>query len=602
MPMPMPQGGEDEKKFMSRCMGDAHMNEKFPDSAQKSAVCYKQFRGGNVTKNKTTINKYTIRKETLNGKPYLVVPVVLLTEGVHNGSDGAIYYPYEELKKYPESWNGRYIPVDHPEKEGASISANSPDAIEKWTIGQIFNCKIDETRKALVAEAWIDEQKTKSIAKNVLDILNAGTPLEVSTGLSFDAIVKDGEWNKEKYTKVATNIQPDHLAVLPGKVGACSWVDGCGIRNKEMTIHGGEGSGNFGHSGRPSEVGGSGESGGITKSVYGQVKGRSFSLTPPSPKNPLQDSLEKELGISSQKNGYSVWLAPWNGEPSINKIFATKKEAEKFLKGFGDIKLNKVSTNLDEISHRNLKNKIEDLIIPQNSLVQGADIFLESVFDTYFIWSKRQNGEEKLYKQEYSVTSEGNISLQGDGQEVIEQVLYNPVNNKKGGEKRMNKKEDIDFILNVKQMEMTEADREYITTLEEKKFAGLKAYAEKFAGCKSCNGVEEKKEPVKPPTFNELLQSADPEVREMVLNGVEMAKKKKADLIGAIKANKKNTFTDVVLNSKPVAELEAIVALMGVEVDYSFQAGSVGGSVKTNERQTDGRGVPDAPAINWGKK
>mgnify|MGYP001599213005 CR=1 FL=1 len=495
MPLPKPQGAEDEKKFMSRCMGDSHANEKFPDNAQRSAVCYKQFRGDKkTTKNNTTINKYTLRKETLNGRAYLVAPVVLITEGVHNGSDGAIYYPFEELSRYPEAWNGRYVPVDHPNENGIDVSVNSPIAIEKWTIGQIFNCKVDEVRKALVAEIWIDEKKTKAIAQNVLDILNSGTPLEVSTGLFFDAVQTPGKWNNEEYVKIAINIQPDHLAVLPGKVGACSWKDGCGVRNKS-------------------------------------------------------------------------------------------------------------TTNLDEISHKELRNKIEGLIHPQNQIGISQDIFLESVFDTYFIWSKRQNGEEKLYRQEYSVAADGKISLEGEGQEVAIQILYNPVNNKKGGEKRMpNKKEDVDFILNVKQMEMTEADREFVANMEEKRFATLKTYAEKFAGCKSCNGVEEKKEPVNPPTFDEMVANAAPEIKEMILNGVEMAKKKKSDLVNVIKANKKNRFSDVVLNSKPIAELEAIVDLMGVEVDFSLQAGSVGGTIKTNERQVDGRGVPDAPVINWAKK
>jgi hypothetical protein len=43
-----------------------------------------------------------------------------------------------------------------------------------------------------------------------------------------------GEWNGETYEAVASNYVPDHLALLPGERGACSWEDGCGVRtNKE---------------------------------------------------------------------------------------------------------------------------------------------------------------------------------------------------------------------------------------------------------------------------------------------------------------------------------------------------------------------------------
>lgn len=45
MPMPSPGKKDDEKSFMARCMGDEHMNEKFPDQEQRAAVCMKQFEG-----------------------------------------------------------------------------------------------------------------------------------------------------------------------------------------------------------------------------------------------------------------------------------------------------------------------------------------------------------------------------------------------------------------------------------------------------------------------------------------------------------------------------------------------------------------------------
>lgn len=39
MPIPSPNKDEDRKAFMSRCMGDSKMNEEYPDSKQRVAVC-----------------------------------------------------------------------------------------------------------------------------------------------------------------------------------------------------------------------------------------------------------------------------------------------------------------------------------------------------------------------------------------------------------------------------------------------------------------------------------------------------------------------------------------------------------------------------------
>lgn len=47
---PEPTAGEDESQFVSRCMGSAHMNEKFPEQAQRAAVCYSLYRRGGEPK------------------------------------------------------------------------------------------------------------------------------------------------------------------------------------------------------------------------------------------------------------------------------------------------------------------------------------------------------------------------------------------------------------------------------------------------------------------------------------------------------------------------------------------------------------------------
>ena len=60
--------------------------------------------------------------------------------------------------------------------------------------------------------------------------LEKGLLMEVSTGLFSDDESIQGQWNDKKYIGIVRNHKPDHLALLPGGVGACSANDGCGIR------------------------------------------------------------------------------------------------------------------------------------------------------------------------------------------------------------------------------------------------------------------------------------------------------------------------------------------------------------------------------------
>lgn len=183
-------------------------------------------------------NNYSVRRVTFDGKPHLVAPVVILTEGVHNGSQGPIFYPSEELEKRPFLWNGVPVPIGHPEKEGVNISANSPDVLEEHSVGRLFNTHFDKTTKKLRSELWIDEQKTRRLSPETIAALEASLPLEVSTGIFTDDELVAGTYNGKQYTRIARNFKPDHLALLPGQKGACSYADGCGVRvNQEGKPH-----------------------------------------------------------------------------------------------------------------------------------------------------------------------------------------------------------------------------------------------------------------------------------------------------------------------------------------------------------------------------
>ena len=176
------------------------------------------------------------RVEKHDGVDYLVAPTVLICEGVHNN----LYYPPEELSKFCDAWNGRPVVVFHPQTSGKAVTANSPAV---WwgkggsKVGYVFNTRWDAAAGKLRADIYVDPVKCREAGQHgmqAIDTLESEGPLEVSTGLFTElrvnagGAVETGTWKGEQFKGVAINHRPDHLALLPGLKGACSWDDGAG--------------------------------------------------------------------------------------------------------------------------------------------------------------------------------------------------------------------------------------------------------------------------------------------------------------------------------------------------------------------------------------
>lgn len=181
---------------------------------------------GNLNQITANIDLTQVREEQLNGRTHLVAPVVMAVEGVMNG----YLYPADELVKFTQAWNGRPVTLFHPKDEaGTFISANSPQVLERVQLGQVHNSDAEDVK--LKGEIWVDVEKTKAVRPEVLEYFGGGKDkLEVSTGLWGDILQVPGTFNGIEYKGIMTNIRPDHLALLPGGQGACSWDDGCGLR------------------------------------------------------------------------------------------------------------------------------------------------------------------------------------------------------------------------------------------------------------------------------------------------------------------------------------------------------------------------------------
>lgn len=174
------------------------------------------------------------RYDTLNGRQHIVAPVTMIVPGVLHGSSGALFYSPDVVNRNPDAWNGMPIVVYHPTCNGEPISARQPDVLNKQGVGIILEAKGGDV---LVAEAWFDVDAVK-LVDNTLDDgikihprLIAGIPIELSTGLKT-RVSKAGEgavYNSRPYDYAVEDIEPDHLAILPDQIGACSLEDGCGV-------------------------------------------------------------------------------------------------------------------------------------------------------------------------------------------------------------------------------------------------------------------------------------------------------------------------------------------------------------------------------------
>lgn len=178
----------------------------------------------------TTGETEGIRHVIYENRDHLVVPVVMIVEGVLEGSDGPALLHTSEFSKYPESWNGRPVCVRHP----ATGSAAQPDVMERVVLGSLFNTTVVNGK--LKSEAWIDVEKAERLGyANLIHQMEAGQLVEVSTGYFSDAVEKEGEFNGVAYDQLHVNLRPDHLAILPDEEGACSVADGCGTRTNKRS-------------------------------------------------------------------------------------------------------------------------------------------------------------------------------------------------------------------------------------------------------------------------------------------------------------------------------------------------------------------------------
>lgn len=420
------------------------------------------------------VNNYKVKIKNYEGRKHMVVPVVMMVEGVHSGSKGAIYHSEEELSKNIQSWNGIPVTIGHPKNDKGYISANSPEVV---SVGKIFNTCYSGKLKA---EAWIDIEKIGAQSMEALEYIKQGKALDVSVGVFSDDIEVNGRWgvDEESYVAKATNYRPDHLALLPGESGACSWNDGCGIRvNRRINVYGGKGSGSWEGPGNPRFAYEGGEEEGedtfdnklekMKKDRDSLIKlARSLSKSEDSKLGRLHEKIEKFENIKKEyerlKNlnrslSKSEDTKMWNLYDKLDK-FQTNQEDPGIV--------NKLQTN--KKNYTEIINDINNKLKEQNTENPYIYHYCIEVYDDEVIYEKSEARKTQYYKQPYSYKN-GEVEFVGNPIEVEKQISYVPIiqsNCTKCEEK-------IVILVNSEKTNFTEGDREWLSTFTEEQLIKL---------------------------------------------------------------------------------------------------------------------------------
>lgn len=182
---------------------------------------------GHSIATKSRLSPSEVLQDVYEGKRVIKLPVVMArSDVVMNGA----LIPQDEL--IPESWDGVPVTWGHPNDGQGFISAQTPQTLSEWSIGRIFNSRVDG--QALKAEAWIEVDRAMEIAPGFIETLlttKSEMPIDVSTGYFSRDEDASGEVNGRPYTMLNRDVKPNHLAILAEEDGACSWADGCGLRS-----------------------------------------------------------------------------------------------------------------------------------------------------------------------------------------------------------------------------------------------------------------------------------------------------------------------------------------------------------------------------------
>jgi hypothetical protein len=296
-----------------------------------------------------------LQTKTLQGREYLVVPVIAMIEGVRHGAaqkSGELGLA-SEFGKFPDGWNTSPVVMNHPKRGSEYISASEPSVLEEYSFGLIFNTQLDG--KKLKMEAWLDtslKDKSDDIAR-VFERIEDRETIEVSVGFFTEVEDSKGKFKGQAYSGVWRSIVPDHLAFLSeGTIGACSVEDGCGTPRVNATV------------------------------LSATSKGRLRVNCDCKDKMTLMQLAEQELQDSKDVPVRALHYFIAQAIPS------------------------------DMLS-------IDVMTALRSELSKSDDCYVGAFTQTHAVYTKYDDGKFRMYRQSFAVDNEGKVTLGDDAEEIM---------------------------------------------------------------------------------------------------------------------------------------------------------------------------------------
>jgi len=168
-----------------------------------------------------SVNSGGVRREELEGREHLVVPVKAVEEGVLDGG----FLAANVIEESEAGWNGVPVTAGHPKQNGQFISANQPEVHQNLAFGKFFDA--DAEAGEMEGELWLDVEKAEELAddgfekaKRAIEQLENGEDVAVSTSyIPTEREENPGKYDGQPYQHEISAIHPDHIAALPDSQG-----------------------------------------------------------------------------------------------------------------------------------------------------------------------------------------------------------------------------------------------------------------------------------------------------------------------------------------------------------------------------------------------
>ena len=502
-----------------------------------------------------------IRKAVFNSKEFIVVPMVALVEGLLKDDAGSNFLvPGDQIVYATDSWNGRPLTLNHPTflnpytGRASYVPANSPDMLEKFEIGKVFNAQVVQEKNStgqdvvkLKVESWIDPTRLDSVnnAADLIERFNSGEQVEVSTGFFSRLDQTNGFYNGSQYDYSVIDLKPDHIAILQkGLDGRCDWSMGCGLRAnsetyivKDVTMDG--------------------------KTNTVDQKGQPLNVNCGGCAN--ANSANPATGVADASN-----VKANSADDSVN-IVINKSKLSQVLSLFGlgpFLKGDASTTNTSSPTDIGLVTNVDGNVTKTDS-------------------KSEPKSENDKTSNQLKTNSEDNMSG------------INTTNN--------TNKSDADKAKEAATMKQnsaqtTQPDQTKVASADSTVGAADAAVLAELAASKREEEVKTNSDnttkvtPVTPMTMEQFMSSAPPEIAAVLKQGVALRNNAAKNMIKVILENKNNKLSELQLNAMPFDTLEAMYSLAKVEETQANYAG-MGGQYDygTNSKRNDEFQAPEAP-------